>query len=237
MLTWLIRIKILYKSRHAFLPLWAVSRAQGLGMRLASDYDPCVGHCTGDNMATEQSMLIPCLGISVRPSVLRSLLRNVVQTMGYRSPTEEQEKVVTSFVCGQDVFVSLPTGSDKSLCYTCLSRLFNELRGAHGCEHHSIAVVVSPLSSVMQDQVHCFGLLEPVVHVLFQHRWIKYNGKGLKAAFVGKDQNDDKIKGVQNGEYELVYISPQSMLRVLKYREMFRSTSYQNHAHAQSVFS
>lgn len=58
----------------------------------------------------------------------------------------------------------------------------------------------------------------------------KYNGKGLKAAFVGKDQNDDKIKeGVQNGEYELVYISPESMLRVLKYREMFRSTNYQNH--------
>ena len=57
----------------------------------------------------------------------------------------------------------------------------------------------------------------------------KYNGKGLKAAFVGKGQNDDKIKeSVQNGEFELVYISPESMLRVLKYREMFWSTSYQN---------
>ena len=90
--------------------------------------------------------------------------------MGYRSPTEEQEKVVTSLVCGQDVFVSLPTGSCKSLCYACLPRLFDELRGARGCEYHSIPVVVSPLSSLMQDQVCRFGLLEPVVHVLFCRR-------------------------------------------------------------------
>lgn len=56
----------------------------------------------------------------------------------------------------------------------------------------------------------------------------KYGSKGVKAAFVGKDQKDEHIKeGVVKGEYELVYMSPESMLRVLKYREMFRSDVYQ----------
>ena len=55
-----------------------------------------------------------------------------------------------------------------------------------------------------------------------------YNARELKAAFVGQDQKDDAIKAdVVNGHYSLVYISPESMLTVLKYREMFRSSVYQ----------
>ncbi len=50
----------------------------------------------------------------------------------------------------------------------------------------------------------------------------------MKAAFVGKDQKDESIKEqVLKGEFELVFMSPESMLRVLKYREMFRSAVYQ----------
>lgn len=56
----------------------------------------------------------------------------------------------------------------------------------------------------------------------------KYGRKGVKTAFVGKDQKDEETKQlVIRGEYELVFISPESMLRVLKYREMFRSEIYQ----------
>ena len=50
----------------------------------------------------------------------------------------------------------------------------------------------------------------------------------MKTAFVGKDQKDENVKEqVINGEFELVFMSPESMLRVLKYREMFRSAAYQ----------
>ena len=39
------------------------------------------------------------------------------QELGYDSVTLEQRLVIESFVKGQDVFVSYPTGSGKSLCY------------------------------------------------------------------------------------------------------------------------
>ena len=40
--------------------------------------------------------------------------------LGYAGLTPEQEKVVRSFVSGRDVFLSLPTGSGKSLCFAAL---------------------------------------------------------------------------------------------------------------------
>ena len=50
---------------------------------------------------------------------------------------------------------------------------------------------------------------------------------GLKAAFVGEAQDDHSVKrGVKNGEYSLVYMSPESMT-VLQWREMFWSQLYQ----------
>ena len=81
----------------------------------------------------------------------------------------------------------LPTGTGKSLCYASLPYVFDMLRYkiSEG-QHSSIAVVVSPLSSLMQDQVKI------------------YNAKELKAAFVGQDQKGDAIADVVNGHYLLV---------------------------------
>ena len=57
-------------------------------------------------------------------------------------------------VCeSQDVFVSLPTGSGKSLCYGCLPLVYDSLCG-NG--NKSIVIVVSPLKALMQDQVRAF---------------------------------------------------------------------------------
>ena len=57
------------------------------------------------------------------------------------------ENVVSAFVCGRDVFVALPTG-----CYGCLPRIFDSLRkNAEGGK--SIVVVVTPLLSLMKNQV------------------------------------------------------------------------------------
>ena len=40
---------------------------------------------------------------------------------------------------------------------------------------------------------------------------------GLKCAFVGDEQHDVSVKdGVVSGEYQLVYISPESLLCVLR---------------------
>ena len=59
---------------------------------------------------------------------------------------------------------------------------------------------------------------------------------GLKCAFVGDEQHDVSVKdGVVSGGYQLVYISPESLLRVLRWREMFRSAVYQEHLVALAV--
>ena len=60
-----------------------------------------------------------------------------------------QEQVIISFVQGSDVFVGLPTGSGKSLCYNILPDIFNSLRKVKS----SIAVIVSHL---MKDQVRAY---------------------------------------------------------------------------------
>ena len=69
----------------------------------------------------------------------------------YTSLRQKQKDAVIEFIHGRDVFVSLPTGSGKSLCYAILPKVFDILRGKSS---RSIAIVVSPLISLMKDQVH-----------------------------------------------------------------------------------
>lgn len=60
--------------------------------------------------------------------------------------------------------------------------------------------------------------------------------RGIKAAFVGIDQKDERVKDdVVNGHYSLVYMSPESMLTNLRYREMFRSSVYQENLVCLSI--
>ena len=82
---------------------------------------------------------------------VNAAILQAVRKLGYDRPTEDQKDAIRSFVEGTDVFICLPTGSGKSLCYACLPILFDILRGDGG-QQNSI-VVVSPLSSLMQDQV------------------------------------------------------------------------------------
>ncbi|XP_065884181.1 ATP-dependent DNA helicase RecQ-like isoform X2 [Dysidea avara] len=75
----------------------------------------------------------------------------------------------------------------------------------------SLAVVVSPLTSLMMDQRQRFA------------------PTGISVEFVGEAQTDnDACTKVVNGEVQLVYISPESMLNTKRYWHMFQSDSYQN---------
>ena len=51
------------------------------------------------------------------------------------------------------MFVALPTGYGKSLCYYCLPYVFDSVRKV---ENKSIVLVISPLVALMKDPVnHC----------------------------------------------------------------------------------
>ena len=79
---------------------------------------------------------------------LESALDKAALEMGCISLHQKQRDAVIGLLRGRDVFMSLPTGT---LCYAILPKVFDILRGKSS---KSIAIVVSPLISLMKDQVH-----------------------------------------------------------------------------------
>ena len=92
---------------------------------------------------------------------------------------------------GRDVFVSLPTGFGKSLCYAVLPLVFDCLRRKEG----SIALCISPLTALMMEQRS------------------KFTVKGIRAEYVGQLQQDIlALAAIKNGEFQLLYVSPECTL-------------------------
>ena len=85
-------------------------------------------------------------------------------SVGYDQLKDEQVNILCTFVEGRDVFVSLPTGFGKSLCYMLLPLVLDYLAVESG-GGKAIVVVISPLIALMEDQV------------------ASYSAKGIKAAF------------------------------------------------------
>jgi len=82
---------------------------------------------------------------------LKTVLANVCERLGYSTLRPEQAEAVSAFAGGKDVFVALPTGSGKSLCFAILPWVFGVLH--RQSEGRSIVIVVSPLLALMKDQV------------------------------------------------------------------------------------
>src|SRR3712207_667800 len=73
---------------------------------------------------------------------LPKLRRTMREVFGFRSLRPGQEEVIRSVLSGEDTLAIMPTGAGKSLCY--------QLPALH---LPGTTVVVSPLISLMKDQV------------------------------------------------------------------------------------
>jgi len=132
-------------------------------------------------------------------------VEDVGHQLGYTQIKAEQKHAIVSFVQGNDVFVVLPTGFGKSLCYACLPLIFDRLSGKSG----SIALIISPLVALMQDQVKGFSTI------------------GIKCARVGSCTEEQVRQEIIDGEYQLVFISPEALLATRRWRKMLLSPVYQ----------
>ena len=83
-------------------------------------------------------------------------LEIVTTRLGYSKLKKEQKDAILSFLAGRDVFIVLPTGYRKILCYACLPMVYDLLMKKTG----SVAIIISPLIALMDDQIHKFTTTE-----------------------------------------------------------------------------
>ncbi len=115
------------------------------------------------------------------------VLETLQQVFGYQSFRPYQEEVVRDLIAGQDAFVLMPTGGGKSLCY--------QIPALH---RPGVAIVVSPLISLMKDQVD--ALLANGV------RAACYNSSLLAV------EARQVLARLHAGELDLLYVAPERLL-------------------------
>ena len=107
---------------------------------------------------------------------------------GYDEFRAHQEQIVKNIVAKRDTLVVMPTGGGKSLCFQLPALLFDGL-----------TVVVSPLISLMQDQVTTLADLDiPAVYLnssLDPHTYA------------------NTVQRVRAGAVKLLYVAPETLLR------------------------
>ena len=117
---------------------------------------------------------------------------DAASVLGYSNLGQQQKDAIVTFLKGRDVFVALPTGFGKSLCYGCLPLAFDYLQKT---ERKAIVIVISPLIALMKDQTS------------------KFKDKALPAGFVSEGSSLEMKLGVLSGTFQLVFFSPEAILK------------------------
>lgn len=112
-----------------------------------------------------------------------TVLHNV---FGYKSFRNQQKEIIESIIDGRDTLIIIPTGGGKSLCYQIPAVILPKT-----------AIVVSPLISLMKDQVDQLA------------------ANGISAAYLNGSQSSSEQQNVieryLNHSIKLLYISPERL--------------------------
>lgn len=105
---------------------------------------------------------------------------------GYDSFRKGQEEIINQILTGRDVLAIMPTGAGKSLCYQIPALMLD-----------GITIVISPLISLMQDQVTALKDL------------------GINTTYINSSLSDSdirtKLDEIENGKYKIVYVAPERL--------------------------
>lgn len=106
---------------------------------------------------------------------------------GYDSFREGQERLIEAILEGRDVLGIMPTGAGKSLCYQIPALMMD-----------GITLVISPLISLMKDQVS------------------NLNQAGILAAYLNSsltyDQYRKALEFARAGRYPIIYVAPERLM-------------------------
>jgi ATP-dependent DNA helicase RecQ len=108
------------------------------------------------------------------------------QYFGYTTFLEGQEKLIDNILNGKDVIGIMPTGAGKSLCYQVPAMMLE-----------GITLVVSPLISLMKDQVQ--ALVTNGVPAAYINSTLSYH------------QTIKVISNAKNGRYKIIYAAPERL--------------------------
>ena len=109
-----------------------------------------------------------------------------------------QASVIHAALHGEDVFVLMPTGGGKSLCF----QLPEIIQGG-------LTIVISPLVALIEDQVH--GL-----------RQLNFNAQHFSRNTTEKEYKNI-IASMNNGSLQFLYITPEKLLQSRKLMEIFQN--------------
>ncbi len=115
------------------------------------------------------------------------LLGRLKKSFGYDQFRPLQQEIIRDALEGRDVFVLMPTGGGKSLCFQ-LPALLRD----------GLTIVVSPLISLMKDQVDALQT------------------SGIPATYLNstldRDQAKARWRGLHRGEYRMLYVAPERLM-------------------------
>ena len=118
----------------------------------------------------------------------------------------EQVEALYKYFSGQDVYVNLPTLFGKSLIFQAIPLIWDTLKRRP--KGTSIIVVISPLKSLMTEQVSYL------------------NSLGTRACCITDECKETVIEDVIQGSYSHVYGSPECLLATKTWRGVFTSKTF-----------
>ncbi|OPJ58275.1 DNA helicase RecQ [Clostridium oryzae] len=118
--------------------------------------------------------------------MIEKAINTLQHYFGYKSFRKAQEQVVESILSGIDTVAIMPTGGGKSICYQVPALIFP-----------GITIVISPLISLMKDQVDSIKNL------------------GINADYINSSLNNREMTAVMErltaGEIKILYLAPERL--------------------------
>ncbi len=122
---------------------------------------------------------------------LEGLATQLQQQFGFDGFKGPQEEIISTLLSGRDIFVIMPTGGGKSLCYQ-LPAMISE----------GVAIIVSPLIALMKNQVDLVR---------------SYSSKDDVAHFLNSSLNKGQQKVVKDdlvsGKTKMLYVAPETLTK------------------------